>query len=136
MTEKSLQAISEFLDEAGYFYMATTDGDQPKLRPLGGHHIFDGRLMFTVGDHKNVYKQMQANPKVELSAFVKGKWLRFSGKAVFETDSKYSQMAMKGNKFLQNAYDESTGHHLVLFHLEDEHAAHLDGAGQEVEVFN
>ena len=90
MTEQSLKEISNFIDEAKIYYLATVDGDQPKNRPLSGHHIYDGRLMFTIGDHKNVYKQMQENPKVEIVAFSKGKWLRYTGKAVFETDPKYS----------------------------------------------
>lgn len=81
MTEQSLKEISNFIDEAKIYYLATVDGDQPKNRPLGGHHIYDGRLMFTIGDHKNVYKQMQENPKVEIVAFSKGKWLRYTGKA-------------------------------------------------------
>jgi len=135
MNEQSLQEISAFLDEAGYFLLATTDGDQPKLRPLGGHHIYDGRLMFTVGEHKDVYRQLLANPKVELAAFSKGKWLRYSGRAVIESDPKYEAMALEGNAFLQKIYNEDTGRHLALFHLEDAKAALLDGSGQAVRVF-
>ena len=135
MNEQSLQEISAFIDEAKIFYLATVDGDQPKNRPLGGHHIYDGRLMFTVGDHKEVYRQMQTNPKVEIVAFSKGKWLRYTGKAVFETDPKYSAMALEGNQFLQNVYNEASGRHLALFHLEDARAALLDGGGNPVQVF-
>ena len=135
MNEKSLIEISEFIDEAKIYYLATVDGDQPKNRPLGGHHIYDGRLMFTIGDHKNVYKQMQENPKVEIVAFSKGKWLRYTGKAVFETDPKYSSFALEGNDFLHNIYNNKTGYHLALFHLEDAKAALLDGGGREVKVF-
>lgn len=135
MNEQSLKDISAFIDEAKIYYLATVDGDQPKKRPLGGHHIYDGRLMFTIGDHKNVYRQMQANPKVEIVAFSKGKWLRYTGKAVFETDPKYSAMALDGNAFLQNIYNDTTGRRLVLFHLEDAKAALLDGGGNELQVF-
>ena len=131
MTEQSLKEISNFIDEAKIYYLATVDGDQPKNRPLGGHHIYDGRLMFTIGDHKNVYKQMQ----VEIVAFSKGKWLRYTGKAVFETDPKYSSFALEGSDFLQNIYNDKTGYHLALFHLEDAKAALLDGGGREVKVF-
>lgn len=58
MNEQSLKDISAFIDEAKIFYLATVDDDQPKNRPLGGHHIYDSRLMFTIGDHKNVYRQI------------------------------------------------------------------------------
>jgi uncharacterized pyridoxamine 5'-phosphate oxidase family protein len=54
MTEQSLKEISNFIDEAKIYYLATVDGDQPKNRPLGGHHIYDGRLMFTIGDEITV----------------------------------------------------------------------------------
>ena len=62
---------------------------------------------------------MQENPKVEIVAFSKGKWLRYTGKAVFETDPKYSSFALEGSDFLQNIYNDKTGYHLALFHLED-----------------
>jgi uncharacterized pyridoxamine 5'-phosphate oxidase family protein len=91
--------------------------------------------MFTIGDHKNVYKQIQENPKVEIVAFSKGKWLRYTGKAVFETDPKYSSFALEGTDFLQNIYNDKTGYHLALFHLEDAKAALLDGGGRDVKVF-
>ena len=135
MTEQSLKEISNFIDETKIYYLATVDGDQPKNRPLGGHHIYDGRLMFTIGDHKNVYKQMQENPKVEIVAFSKGKWLRYTGKAVFETDPKYSSFALEGSDFLQNIYNDKTGYHLALFHLEDAKATLLDGGRREVKMF-
>lgn len=135
MNEQSLKEISAFIDQANVFYLATVDGDQPKNRPLGGHHIFDGKLMFTVGDHKNVYRQMQANPKVEIVAFFEGNWLRYTGRAVFETDPKYSEMALESNPFLKTIYNETTGLHLALFHLEDAKAAILDIGGKEIKTF-
>ena len=119
MTEQSLKEISNFIDEAKIYYLATVDGDQPKNRPLGGHHIYDGKLMFTIGAHA-VTKNFEA---------------RDLQKAVFETDPKYSSFALEGSDFLQNIYNDKTGYHLALFHLEDAKAALLDGGGREVKVF-
>ena len=130
MTEQSLKEISNFIDEAKIYYLATVDGDQPKNRPLGGHHIYDGRLMFTIGDHKNVYKQMQENPKVEIVAFSKGKWLRYTGKAVFETDPKYAEAMLDGMPHLRNIYNDQTGHKMMCFHIDAVSAVDIPVMGE------
>ena len=62
-----MSKINDFLTEAGVFFLATVDGDQPKLRPLGAHMELDGKVLFGVGDFKDVYRQMVANPKVDSS---------------------------------------------------------------------
>ena len=112
--------INDFLTEAGTFFLATTDGDQPKLRPLGANFVFDGKLMFGVGDFKNVYKQLTANPKTEIVACEPdGHWLRYTGKAVFETDPKYTEMALDAMPNLKGIYNEQTGHKIMMFHRED-----------------
>ncbi len=112
--------INDFLTEAGTFFLATTDGDQPKLRPLGAHFVFDDKLMFGVGDFKNVYKQLTANPRTEIVACKPdGHWLRYTGKAVFETDPKYAEMAFDAMPDLKGIYNEQTGHKMMMFHLED-----------------
>ena len=87
-----MSKVKDFLAEAGIFFMATVDGDQPKLRPLGAFLEDDGKLIFGVGDFKNVYRQMLANPLVEIAACKKdGHWLRYTGRAVFETDERYAE---------------------------------------------
>ena len=63
-----MSKLNEFLTEAGVFFLATEDGNQPKLRPLGAHLEMDGKVLFGVGDFKEVYKQMTANPLVEIAA--------------------------------------------------------------------
>ena len=118
--------INDFLTEAGTFFLATTDGDQPKLRPLGAHFIFDDVLMFGVGDFKNVYKQLTANPKVEIAACKPdGHWLRYTGRAVFETDPKYAEMALDAMPMLKNIYNEQTGNKMMMFHIEDATAVEI-----------
>ena len=87
-----MSKVKDFLAETGIFFLATVDGDQPKLRPLGAFLEEDGKLIFGVGDFKNVYRQMLANPLVEIAACKKdGHWLRYTGRAVFETDDKYAE---------------------------------------------
>lgn len=115
-----MSKVNDFLTEAGVFFLATVDGDQPKCRPLGAHMEMDGKVIFGVGDFKNVYKQMLANPKVEIVASKQdGHWMRYTGKAVFETDEKYAQAMLEGAPQLKAIYNEQTGNKMMCFHIED-----------------
>jgi uncharacterized pyridoxamine 5'-phosphate oxidase family protein len=114
-----MSKIEDFLNETGVFFMATEDGDQPKLRPLGAHLEMDGKILFGVGDFKDVYRQMQKNPKVEIVACKQnGHWMRYTGTAVFETDEKYAEAMLEGAPELRNIYNEKTGNKMAVFHLE------------------
>lgn len=126
-----MSKIGDFLKESGVFYLATCDGDQPKLRPLGAFLEMDDKVIFAVGDFKNVYKQMLANPKVELvSAKQDGHWLRYTGKAVFETDEKYAEAMLEASPHLRNIYNEKTGHKMMAFHIEDATAVDIAVMGE------
>ena len=114
-----MSKVKDFLAEAGVFFMATVDGNQPKLRPLGAFIEEDGRLIFGVGDFKAVYRQMTANPLVEIVACKPdGHWLRYTGRAVFEDDYKYAEQMIR-ESHLEMIYNEQTGNKLMAFHLED-----------------
>ncbi|MDO5485968.1 MAG: pyridoxamine 5'-phosphate oxidase family protein [Sarcina sp.] len=115
-----MSKIHDFLNEAGVFFLATVDGDQPKLRPLGFHMEMEGKEMFGVGDFKDVYKQMTVNPKVEIvAAKPDGHWLRYTGRVVFDTDPKYEAAGLEVMPMLKDIYNEKTGHKMMVFHLED-----------------
>lgn len=77
-----MQEIVEFLKSAGTYFLATADGDQPRVRPFGTAEVFEGRLYIQTGKSKDVSKQLQANPKAEICAFKDGVWLRVSGELV------------------------------------------------------
>ena len=125
-----MSKVKDFLAEAGIFFMATVDGDQPKLRPLGAYLEEDGKLIFGVGDFKNVYRQMRANPLVEIAACKKdGHWLRYTGRAVFETDERYAEEMIR-QSHLEAIYNEQTGNKLMTFHLEDATAVDIAIMGE------
>ncbi len=125
-----MSKINDFLTETGIFFLATVDGDRPKLRPLGAHFEEDGKVIFGVGDFKDVYKQMVKNPLVEIAACKpNGHWLRYSGKAVFETDGKYAEKMIKESG-LEQIYNEQTGNKLMAFHLEDAAAVDINVMGE------
>lgn len=126
-----MSKINDFLTEAGVFFLATADGDQPKLRPLGAHMEMDDKVIFGVGDFKNVYKQIAANPKVEIVACKPdGHWLRYTGKAVFEDDPKYAEAMLDMMPDLRNIYNEQTGNKMMTFHLEDATAVDIPVMGE------
>ena len=126
-----MSKINDYLNEAGIFYLATVDSDQPKVRPLGAHMEMDDKVIFGVGDFKEVYKQMVANPKVEIVACKQdGHWMRYTGKAVFETDNKYAEAMLDGAPHLRNIYNDETGNKMMCFHIEDATAVDIAVMGE------
>jgi uncharacterized pyridoxamine 5'-phosphate oxidase family protein len=115
--------IDALLSEGGAFFLATVDGDQPKLRPLGAHHLVDGTLWFGVGEFKNVYRQLAANPKCEIVSLQPGgsQWLRYTGRAVFaegDEREKLEELFLEAAPGLRNIYDKKPGHRMMCFYLD------------------
>ena len=77
-----MKRVEEFLKEAGTYYLATVDGDQPRVRPFGTVNVFEDKLYIQTGKVKDVSKQLHANPKAEICAFKNGEWLRVAGTLV------------------------------------------------------
>ena len=77
-----MKTVYDFLKTCGTYYLATVDGDQPRVRPFGTIDLFEDKLYIQTGKSKDVSKQIQANPKVEICAFMDGKWLRIECKLV------------------------------------------------------
>jgi uncharacterized pyridoxamine 5'-phosphate oxidase family protein len=126
-----MSRINEYLNETGVFFLATEDGNQPRIRPLGAHLEMDGKILFGVGDFKAVYRQMQANPQVEIVACKQnGHWLRYTGTAVFETDEKYAEAMLDAAPNLRNIYNEQTGNKMAVFHLENATAVDIPVMGE------
>ena len=114
-----MSKISDFIKEAKVFFLATADGQQPKVRPLGFCTEVDGRTLFAVGSQKNVYQQLQKNPLCEIVAVGKNfQWLRYTGKAVFETDPKFGELVFEAYPHLRKVY-AAVGARPAVFHLED-----------------
>ena len=110
-----MKEVYDFLKNAETYYLATMDGDQPRVRPFGTVDIFDGKLYIQTGKVKDVAKQIAANPKVEICAFKDGKWLRLSGELV-EDDRREAKKHMLDNyPMLRHMYNEDDGNTLVLY---------------------
>ena len=76
--------VYEFLKSAGTYYLATMDGDQPRVRPFGTIDLYNGRLYIQTGKSKDVANQLKANPKIEISAMHEGRWIRLEAEAVLD----------------------------------------------------
>lgn len=95
----------QFISEAGVFYIATVDGNEPKVRPFGAVFEDEGKVYFVTGNQKDVYKQLQANPHFEVSATAKdGRWIRLKGKAVFDDNLTVKIRAFDMFPSLKNIY--------------------------------
>ena len=125
-TKDPVMQIDDILAQAGAFFLATVDGDQPKLRPLGAHHVVDGKLWLGVGEFKNVYRQLAANPKCELVALLPDRsWLRWTGRAAFaegEERERLEEVFLEGMPGLRKIYDKSPGKRMMCFTLADARA--------------
>ena len=82
----SIERVYEFLNTAQTYYLATVEGDQPRVRPFGTALLYDGRLYIQTGKVKSVSRQLAANPKAEICAFQDGKWLRVTGELINDDD--------------------------------------------------
>lgn len=109
--------VNQFLAEAQVFYLTTVAGDQPRCRPISFHMEREGTLYFGVGTFKEVYRQMQDNPRVEICACVGEKFLRYYGRAVFAQDEALQTCAFETLPMLREIYNEQTGYQLGVFSL-------------------
>ena len=110
-----MEEVYEFLKKCGTFYIATIDGDQPRVRPFGVVNIFEGKLYIQTGKSKNVSKQMQINPKVEISAFMDGKWIRLEGTVVRDDRREAKASMLDANPMLRSMYSEDDDNTEVLY---------------------
>ena len=110
-----MERVCKFLKDAGVYYLATVEGDQPRVRPFGTAHIFEGKLYIQTGKVKACSKQIMANPKVEISAFYEGKWIRIAGELVEDDRIEAKKSMLDAYPNLRGIYDEKDGNTQVLY---------------------
>jgi len=110
-----MERVCEFLKAAGAYYLATVEGDQPRVRPFGTAHIFEGKLYIQTGRIKPVSKQIAANPKCEICAFKDGEWLRVSAELVEDDRVEAKKSMLDEYSNLRSMYDENDGNTQVLY---------------------
>ena len=107
--------VVDFLKTAEVYYLATMDGDQPRVRPFGTAHIFEEKFYIQTGKVKPTSKQIAVNPKVELCAFNDGTWLRLSGELVEDDRVEARKSMLDAYPKLRSMYDENDGNTQVLY---------------------
>ncbi|WP_130836178.1 pyridoxamine 5'-phosphate oxidase family protein [Lachnoclostridium sp. Marseille-P6806] len=110
-----MKKVYEFLKQAGVWYLATAEGDQPRVRPFGAVCIFEDRLYIHTGLKKPVAKQMLANPKVEISGMAGGRWIRLTAEAVPDERMEAQEAVLEANPSLKRMYAAGDGNTAVFF---------------------
>ena len=110
-----MEKVCEFLKAAGAYYLATVEGDQPRVRPFGTANIFDGKLYIQTGKSKPVSKQLEVNPKAEICAFKDGVWLRISCELINDDRIEAKNAMLDAYPNLRAMYDENDGNTQVFY---------------------
>ena len=110
-----MEEVFDFLRKCGTFYIATEEGNQPRVRPFGVVNIFEKKLYIQTGKTKNVSKQIQNNPNVEVCSFIDGIWIRLEGKLVRDDRREAKISMLDANPILKNMYSADDDNTEVLY---------------------
>ena len=111
----NIEKVCQFLNDAGTYYLATVEGDQPRVRPFGTILLYEDKLYIQTGKRKDVSKQLAENPKAEVCAFMNGTWLRVSGKLVNDDRREVKVAMLDKYPGLKNMYSADDGNTQVLY---------------------
>lgn len=112
---EAIERVCQFLNEAKTYYLATVEGDQPRVRPFGTAIIYNGKLYIQTGKVKAVSKQLAANPKAEICAFHNGTWLRVAGELINDDDRDAKVAMLEKNPNLKRMYSADDDNTQVLY---------------------
>ena len=110
-----MQEVYDFLKKCNTYYLATIENDQPRVRPFGTIDLFEGKLYIQTGKIKEVSKQIQKNPKVELCAFDGQKWLRLAGILVRDDRIEPKEHMLENYPMLKAMYSATDDNTEVLY---------------------
>ena len=110
-----MERVYEFLKRAEVYYLATVEGDQPRVRPFGTVNIFEGRLYIQTGKVKPTSRQLAANCKAEICAFSGGEWVRVACELVDDDRVEAKKSMLDAYPSLRGMYDENDGNTQVFY---------------------
>ena len=110
-----MQEVHDFLKKCGSYYIATLEGDQPRVRAFGTIHLFDGKLYIQTGKVKDVSKQMAVNPKVEICAFNGDEWIRVAATVVDDPRLEAKESMLEAYPSLKGRYSATDDNMQVLY---------------------
>ena len=112
---EGIEKVCRFLEECGTYYLATADGDQPRVRPFGTVLVYEGKLYIQTGKVKPVSRQLAANPKAEICALKDGKWIRVSGELIDDDRLEVKTAMLEKYPALRAMYDPADSNTQVLY---------------------
>lgn len=110
-----MEEVQKFLKDCGVYYLATIEGNEPKVRPFGTAEIFEGHLYVQTGKKKDVFRQIEKNNNVQICAFKDGRWIRVSGKLIPDDRYEAKKDMLDKNPNLRGMYDENDDNTIVLY---------------------
>ena len=110
-----MERVCQFLKDAQTYYLATVEGEQPRVRPFGTAHIFEGKLYIQTGKAKPVSRQLHVNPRAEICAFHNGVWLRVAGELIEDDRVEARKSMLDAYPSLRAMYDENDGNTEVFY---------------------
>ena len=114
-----MHKAAEFLRGCGAFYLATNEGNQPRVRPFGALDEFEGRLYLITSNQKPVFAQMTANPTIEICGMNKdNQWIRIAAAAVLDERMEAREHMLESNPGLKRMYSADDGK-IAVFYLKD-----------------
>jgi uncharacterized pyridoxamine 5'-phosphate oxidase family protein len=109
------QEVFDFIQKKGVFYIATMDGDQPRVRPFGALHIFEGKMYIITGHVKRVAKQLAQNPKAEICAQGDNEWIRVAATMVEDERVEAKKAVLDAHPNLRSMYNENDDNIAVYY---------------------
>jgi pyridoxamine 5'-phosphate oxidase len=113
--------VYEFANTNPLCYLATTDGDQPRVRAFLMWYAADKGLYFNTARSKDVYRQLKANPKVEICFYStqSGWMMRTAGKAVFLDDIELKKKLLDELPYMKTIIKGPEDPELAIFRVQD-----------------
>lgn len=132
---ENIEKVCKFIEECGTYYLATVDGDQPRVRPFGTVMVFEGKLYIQTGKVKPVSHQLAANPKTEICAFKDGKWIRVSGELIDDGRTEAKAAMLDKYPTLKGMYSAEDDNTQVLYFKNGEAVISSFGGAPETLAF-
>ena len=129
-----MKRVCEFLKKAEIYYLATVEGNQPRVRPFGTVHIFEDKLYIQTGKAKPTSKQLLENPKAEICAYRNGAWVRLAGELVEDDRVEAKKSMLDAYPNLRSMYDENDGNTQVFYFVNA--TATFYAFGKDPEIVN
>lgn len=114
-----MKRVYDFLKQAETYYLATVEGDRPRVRPFGTVNIFEDKLYIQTGKGKSVANQIAANPKVEICAMKGDEWIRVAATLIEDDRVEAQESMLNAYPSLRAMYKTGPDGNTIVYYLKD-----------------